>query len=188
MFFDWPVMRFIQLHMKCGVMDFIMPKLTMLGNLGAIWFIAAAVLVCIKQYRRQGLVLLAALAAGAVIGNAAIKNIVMRPRPCWIDPPALMLIPVPMDYSFPSGHSLAGFIGASVLFMTRRLWGIIAFIIAAIIAFSRIYLFVHFPTDVLAGIALGLVIGFSACHIGGITDNKTSEELNKPDRKIFNCK
>ena len=94
-----------------------------------------------------------------LIGNVALKNWVARPRPCWLDPNVPLLIDLPKDYSFPSGHTLASVIAAAALTRANRKFGWIAMPLAALIAFSRLYLFVHFPSDVLASVALGLAIG-----------------------------
>lgn len=105
--------------------------------------------------------MLAGMLTGLIIGNFILKNFVARERPCWIDTEVFMLIPVPHDYSFPSGHTLASTISAVILMQESKKFGIPACILAALIAFSRMYLFVHFPTDILGGLILGLIIGFS---------------------------
>ena len=130
------------------------------------WLLAEGGLLCTKKYRRQGVILPAGLAAGVLVGNVCLKNLLARPRPCWLDESVFMLIPSPADYSFPSGHTLASAIGATVLTKTNRKFGWAAIPIAVIIAFSRLYLFVHFPSDVLAAAVLGVAIGETAYHIG----------------------
>lgn len=82
---DWTILNWIHTHLQCGLLDFLMPKITMLGNGGALWILAALVLIFTKNYRRYGMILLAALAIGVLIGNVGLKNIVARPRPCWIE-------------------------------------------------------------------------------------------------------
>ncbi len=86
-----------------------------------------------------------------------MKNIFARPRPCWLETVQL-LIASPTDYSFPSGHTLASVIGAYIVTAANRKFGIIAVPLAALVAFSRLYLYVHFPSDVLASLVLGIVI------------------------------
>ena len=105
--------------------------------------------------------MLISIAAGFLLGNVMLKNIAARQRPCWLDPSVELLVPVPKDFSFPSGHSLVSFEGAVCIFLFNRKWGIPALMLAVLIAFSRLYLFVHFPTDVLAGIIMGTVIAWS---------------------------
>ena len=163
---DWSLLYWIQSHTVCDLFDLLMPKLTLLGSGGAIWLLAAAIMLCKKKYRRQGVILLAGLAVGVLVGNVCLKNLIARPRPCWMDDSVFMLISVPTDYSFPSGHTLASATGATVLTKTDRRFGWAAIPIAAIIAFSRLYLFVHYPSDILAGAVLGVVIGLAVYHLG----------------------
>lgn len=148
---DWSILYWIQSHTACDLFDLLMPKLTLLGSGGAVWLLAAGGLLCTKKYRRQGVILLAGLAVGVLVGNMCLKTLIARSRPCWLDDSVFMLISVPTDYSFPSGHTLASAIGATVLTKTNRRFGWAAIPLAAIIAFSRLYLFVHFPSDILAG-------------------------------------
>ena len=148
---DQTVLHGIHAALTGPFLDFLMPKITALGNGGAIWLLAAGCLLCTKKYRRQGVLLLGGLAVGVLVGNVALKNLIARSRPCWLDDSVFMLISMPTDYSFPSGHTLASAIGATVLTKTNRRFGWAAIPLAAIIAFSRLYLFVHFPSDILAG-------------------------------------
>lgn len=143
-----------------------MPKITLLGNGGMIWLLASGVLICTKKYRRQGILLLCGLAAGVLVGNVFLKNFVARPRPCWLDSSVRLLIANPTDYSFPSGHTLSSVIGATILTKTDRRFGYAAIPLAALIAFSRLYLYVHFPSDVLAAAVLGVLIGKVSDRVG----------------------
>lgn len=156
---DFSVLYAIQDALRCGFFDFLMPKITWLGNGGLIWILAAAVLLCIRKRRRYGVLLLIGLALGLLIGNIILKNAAARPRPCWLDPTVQLLIRAPRDYSFPSGHTMASVIGATVLTGADRRFAPVAIPLAALIAFSRLYLFVHFPSDVLAAVLIGLAIG-----------------------------
>lgn len=102
--------------------------------------------------------MLGALAAGVLVGNVCLKLLVTRPRPCWQEEVSL-LIRNPADYSFPSGHTLCSVIGAYMLTAANRKFGLAAIPLAALIAFSRLYLYVHFPSDVLASLGIGMLIG-----------------------------
>ena len=108
------------------------------------------------------------------------KNIAARQRPCWLDPSVELLVPVPKDFSFPSGHSLVSFEGAVCIFLFNRKWGIPALMLAVLTAFSRLYLFVHFPTDVLAGIVMGTVIAWSVVRTAKRQMEKTDRMSGKP--------
>lgn len=140
------------------VWDSIMVFLSALGNAGFFW-IGVGVLLCIfTKYRKCGIQMLVSMAIAFVLGNLILKNLIARERPCWLDSQVPLLLESPKDYSFPSGHSLNGFTAATTLLFFDRRLGIPAVILASLIAFSRLYLFVHFPTDVFVGIVMGLVI------------------------------
>lgn len=164
---DFSVLYAIRDAMRCAFLDAIMPKITFLGNAGLIWLLSAGILLFIPKYRRAGILLLAGLAVGVLVGNVAMKNLFARPRPCWVDTTVQLLISVPKDYSFPSGHTLSSVIAATVLTGADRRFALVAVPLAALIAFSRLYLFVHFPTDVLASIILGVAIGIIVWKFGG---------------------
>ena len=161
---DWTVLHWIHHALSCGAMDFLMPKVTALGNGGAVWLLASVGLIASKKYRKYGITMLAALIAGVLVGNVFLKHLIARPRPCWQES-ITMLIANPSDYSFPSGHTLVSVIGACVLTSANRKFGLIAIPLAALIGFSRLYLYVHFPSDVLASVVIGTVIGFGAVAI-----------------------
>lgn len=142
-------------------LDALMCAVTKLGNGGVFWILLAVLLLCIKKYRPCGLAVACALLCSVTFGNGIIKNVVQRARPCWINEAIqpLLLVANPTDFSFPSGHSMASFAAATALLLTNRKMGIAATVLAACIAFTRLYLYVHWPTDVLCGILLGIVWG-----------------------------
>ncbi len=163
--FDWAVLDGIQQVFSCGFLDTVMPVITALGNIGAVWLIAAAVMLFFKKYRRCGVDIILVTAVGALLINLIIKPLVARDRPCWINEDIELLVAIPQDYSFPSGHSFQSFASATVIFIHHRRMGILAFALAMLIAFSRLYLYVHFPTDVLCGIAIGIVLAIAVCAV-----------------------
>lgn len=175
---DWSILQWIQANLQSGFMDTIMPMITALGNGGAIWIAAALALICTKKYRRQGVILLVGLAVGVLIGNVCLKHLIARPRPCWLDTSVQLLIQNPTDFSFPSGHTLSSVIGATILTMTNRRFGFVAIPLAAMIAFSRLYLYVHFPSDVLGAVFIGLIIGIAVFYAGSKIMKKLSEKRN----------
>ena len=164
---DWTILHWIQDALVCPALDFLMPKITLLGDGDAVWLLAAAALLITKKYRRYGVLLLVALALGVLTGNLTLKPLIARPRPCWVDESVRLLIPNPTDYSFPSGHTLASVIGATVLTKANAKFGLAAIPLAALIAFSRLYLYVHYPTDILGAAVLGVAIGLLVCAAGG---------------------
>lgn len=147
------------------ILDKIMVAITTLGDAGIFWIILAIVLIFIKKTRRCGILMLLSMVAGLIVGNGVLKNVIARSRPCWINPNIPLLIPNPDDFSFPSGHTLASFESAIMIFLHNKRWGAVALIIATLISFSRLYLFVHFPTDVLGAILLAVVISISLNYL-----------------------
>ena len=141
--------------------DVLMPFITSFGNGGVIWIVLTVILLLIPKTRKTGLILGAALILDGILCNLFLKNLVRRIRPCDINPEISLLIPKPDDFSFPSGHTAAAFTTAAALYFTREknLWKP-ALVLAVLIAFSRLYLYVHYPTDILGGIAVGLLSGY----------------------------
>ena len=171
-------------ELRSPVLDQAMEAITHLGDKGWFFILLGAALFFIPRTRRAGTAVLLSLLCGMIVGNLCLKNLVMRPRPCWIDASVPLLIPVPHDYSFPSGHTLAAFETAVSIFLVNRKWGTAFLIFAALIGLSRMYLFVHFPTDVLSGAALGIFIAwfvkkgvekYRLCDILRVQKNKKAE-------------
>ncbi len=156
--FELEILKTIQNTVGCGFMDSLMTAFSFIGNWGLLWIVVAVLMLISKKYRKTGIMLAVGLVLGLIFGNLILKNLVARPRPCWIVEDIEMLIDVPKDFSFPSGHTLSSFVAAFILLDRDKRFGIPAICIAAMIAFSRMYLFVHFPTDILGGIALAGLI------------------------------
>lgn len=132
------------------------------GAHGEIWIALTAVLLLRRSTRRAGAAVALALCLYMVAGHWVLKPLFARPRPCDLRPEMLTLVPRPSGWSFPSGHTASGFAAATALWLQNRRLGTPALVLAAFIAFTRLYLYVHFPTDVLGGIALGLALGATA--------------------------
>ena len=139
------------------ILDKIMIVLSTIGDAGLLWIGVAILLICMKKYRKCGLQVAVAMLLTFIVGNLILKNMIHRDRPCWIDPSITLLVKSPSDFSFPSGHSMNGFTASVSILLCDKKLGIPAVILAAAIAFSRLYNFVHFPTDVIAGIVIGIV-------------------------------
>ncbi|MCQ2515830.1 MAG: phosphatase PAP2 family protein [Saccharofermentans sp.] len=143
-------------------MDRFMINITSLGNLGTVWILIALLLMISEPDKQHvGASMLIALVMCIVIGNILIKNIVRRNRP-FFHKNYKMLIKQPWDYSFPSGHTLSSFAAATVLFSLNQTVGILSLVLAVMIALSRLYLRVHFFTDVFFSMILGTGIGILA--------------------------
>lgn len=157
---DVRILDFLQ-SIHNPITDIFFKYITYLGEDGFIWIVIALVLLFFKKTRKIGIMLVCSLILGFLTGNLILKNLIARDRPFVQNPEMLsqLLIHPPSEYSFPSGHTLSSFESATVIFLNNKKWGIAALILAAIIGFSRNYLYVHFPSDVLAGAFLGVLIG-----------------------------
>lgn len=148
------------------VLDRLMCIITKLGNAGAIWILAAAILLLIPKTRKTGAVVATALVIDAILCNGILKPWIARIRPFDVNPAIQLLIPRPADFSFPSGHTAAAFTTVAALYFAKesRLWKP-ALVLAILIAFSRLYLYVHYPTDVFGGIVVGIFAGYAGYQI-----------------------
>lgn len=172
---DFAILDFIQTHIRCDVLDKVMPVITKLGNGGAIWIAASILLLIFPKTRRLGFSVIASLVIEVLCCNIILKPIVARIRPCEVNKTISLLISRPTDYSFPSGHTGASFAAASaMLFAKNRLW-VPSMIVALLIGFSRLYLYVHYPTDVFAGMLIGIMAGF----FGEFIIRKIDERVKK---------
>lgn len=158
-FFDTAVMDFVQQNFHNPVTDAVFPALTYLGEYGMIWIVAALCMLFFKKSRTCGMLCLCALAAAYLFGEVFLKNVIGRARPFESFPDIPLLIPPPESFSFPSGHSASSFTAAVVIFWYNKKAGTAALVLAALIAFSRVFLFVHYPTDIIAGAVLGTFFG-----------------------------
>lgn len=162
---DFTILDFIQAHLACAFLDAFMPFISFLGNGGMIWLLWGLVLLCTKRYRKQGLMVLLGLAIGFILGNLILKPLIARPRPCWLNGSFPLLINCPRDFSFPSGHTLSSFIAALLLTKTNRKFGYAAIPLACLMAFSRLYLYVHYPSDILGAILLAALIAWGTYRL-----------------------
>lgn len=138
--------------------------ITHLADAGFIWIIIGILLISNKSTKKNGIIMLISLMLGSIIGNIFLKNIFERQRP-FVELSLVPFINAPSSFSFPSGHSLASFIGATCIFFTNKKWGIIAYIFALFIAISRVLLIVHYPSDVIIGSILGILISYTIIKI-----------------------
>ncbi len=172
---DFAVLDLIQ-RIRCPVLDAVMSAVTRLGDGGILAVILAVVLMISKKYRRIGFTLAFAIILCFIAGNLLLKELVARPRPFVQRPDIRLIIPPPSGYSFPSGHSYYSFAIAFVLAKRLERTAPYVFILAALIAFSRLYLYVHFPTDVLTGVLLGIIIGSVSCAVVGEKKPERSDQ------------
>ena len=161
--FDLPILEWIRGHLQSSLMDTVMPIITMFGDAGIFWMVIAAVLLLFPKTRKAGFGMAIAMAIGLVVCNLTLKPLVARIRPYDLQAElgvTIKLLTESMhDFSFPSGHTIASFEAATVLLKNSKKMGIPAMILAILIAFSRLYLYVHYPTDVICSIILGTLFG-----------------------------
>jgi len=154
---DFHILNLIQQYFKNVFMDRFMVFITTLGNRGIIWLVISLLLMIRKEYRKIGIYSIMALIFVTILGELVLKNIVDRVRPFEIKEQMELLIKKPASSSFPSGHTASSFTMAGVLSHKVKKYKTIFYIIASLVAFSRLYLFVHNPTDIVAGIVLGVI-------------------------------
>ena len=161
--FDLPILDWIQANLQSAFLDTAMPIVTMFGDGGIFWMVCAVLLLIFPRTRKIGLGMGFAMMMGLLLCNLTLKPLVARIRPYDLQMQefgiVIQLLDGGMhDFSFPSGHTIASFEAAVVLLKNSRKMGIPAMILAVLIAFSRLYLYLHYPTDVLASIILGTLL------------------------------
>jgi len=186
---------FASLHNE--ILNTIMYICTLFGEKGIFWIVIALLFLFAlpKRYRKVGVSVGIALLLSIVVCNLLLKNITARPRPFWVDPTLIdadlesrfHLYSKIDDFSFPSGHTSAS-IGAAVAIRMWRKWeGNVAIIIAVLVSLSRIYLCVHYPTDVLTSAALGVAFGIAGYYFSKWFINKwpITREIFKGGKSYF---
>ncbi len=169
--FDLPILDWIQANLHSPMMDTIMPIITLFGDAGIFWIAIAVALLLFPKTRKTGLGMGIAMLLGVLICNVIMKPMIGRIRPydfqlglglTWdqIVAGGKLLVDTPHDFSFPSGHTIASFEASVVIFKNNKKWGVPALILAVLIAFSRMYLYVHYPTDVIFSVFAGTLFAF----------------------------
>ena len=167
--FDFPILDWIHEVFGCKFMDILMPIITLFGDGGIFWIACAVVVLFFPKTRKCGLTMGLALVMGVVICNMIMKPIIGRPRPVDLLATKDIVLPfavkVMHDFSFPSGHTIASFEASVAILMYNKKLGIPAVILAVLISFSRLYLYVHYVTDVLVSVVLGTAFALIAYAI-----------------------
>ncbi len=156
---DFAILDWIREYLTCGFLDWFMPKITLLGNGGIFFIILCIIFVFFKRTRKLGLMMAAGLILCLITCNLILKPLVARERPFYINESVLpLLIKTPGEFSFPSGHTIVSFTSAFIAINHDKRLGAGLLVLAVIIAFSRLYLYVHYPTDILASVILAALI------------------------------
>lgn len=153
------ILMWIQENLRCAFLNPIVTFITHLGDTGVFWIVLTILLLCIKKTRRLGAFCAAAMILNFLVVNVALKPLIARTRPYDLLDTLKTLVPAEHDFSFPSGHSAISLSCAWVIFrMTPKKWGVPALVLALLISLSRLYVGVHYPTDVIAGVVIGALM------------------------------
>lgn len=176
-------------NLHCNWLDNVILTMThLMGDYGQIWLIAAAVLLLFKATRKTGLCVLLSYGIVFAVGQYVLKDLIARARPCHIDETVQLLISRPSGYSCPSTHTGWAFAAAFSIFLNHRktdkIAGIAALIAASAIGFSRMYLFVHFPTDVLFGVVLGMLAAIGAYALLNIKFKRPMSKVSQANKAL----
>ena len=177
---DFDILDWIQAHLRCTFLDVIMPPITYLGWKGAFFIACALLMLFFPKWRKTGWSIGVALLLGLIVCNMTIKPLVARIRPYDLRD-FILLIPPETDFSFPSGHTIAAFEFATALAIRKRKWAIPGFALAVVIAFSRLYLYMHYPSDVFVSIILGVIFGI----LGVVIVNAVYKAIEKKTGKAL---
>lgn len=162
---DLSILDFIQNNLRTDFLDSLMAFLSIIGEGGLVWFVIAIPMLFFKKSRTCGVVMIFSMGITLLIGEFALKNIICRVRPCNLPNDVEMLIKCPSSYSFPSGHTGSSFAASTAVFIRNKKVGVFALLLAVLISFSRLYNYVHYPTDVLAGMLLGIFVSVLVYHL-----------------------
>lgn len=180
---DESTLLFIQEFLRVDFLNLPMVFVSTLGNAGLIWIILGLALTVHPKTRKHGVFALISLLICFLCNNLLLKNLVARPRPYTQIQELVMLMPCPADHSFPSGHTCASFAVAGSLMQTMdRHWNFIripALVLAVWMGLSRMYVGVHYPTDVLAAVIIGLAGSRLVFRCGQKPYDRLAQSLRK---------
>ena len=156
--FEGSILLFLQNYVRNPVLNALLIPFTLSNNAGISCILIVAVFIYFKSLRKAGILMGISLLLEFLLNNLIIKNLFARIRPYEVIDGLILLVGKAPDYSFPSGHTGSAFALAVVIFMVMdRKYGIIALILASLMGFSRLYVGIHYPSDVLGGVILGVV-------------------------------
>lgn len=184
--FDFGILDFIQNNLRCAFFDTVSPIFDNAIIVAVVCIVTALILLFFRKTRSTGVMMLIGIAAAFIISELILKNTVCRIRPCNMTDMFYKLVESPDSFSFPSSHMAVCFASSTVIFCKFKWPGILAFAISLFIGFTRMYLYVHFPTDVFAGIIIGIAVGIIIYIIfrkSGL-DDKISQDRTKTRKEV----
>ena len=182
---DGGILLWIQETLRTDWLTPVMKAVTFLGDSGWFWIVLALALCCFRPTRRAGVAAAIALLLSLLVNNICLKPLIDRIRPYELVEGLICLVSPPGDASFPSGHAGASFAAAAAMFpYLRRRWGVCLLVLAGLIALSRLYVGVHYPTDVMFGALSGIIIGVIVCRVWDRMAGKENErDVRRTDRE-----
>ena len=177
--FERDILLWIHAHLRFAAVTPVMRLLSLLGDKGLFWIALTVILLLFRRTRRLGIYCAVSIVLTFLVVNCAVKPLVARTRPYDLFQEIQILAHAEHDVSFPSGHSANSFAVAWILFrMTDKKYGVPAVVLAALIAFSRLYVGVHYPTDVLAGTAIAIALAEVTLLLG----SRIEKEIKRRQR------
>lgn len=166
---DAKILLYVQEHIRCSVLDKVFPLITHLGDAGIFWILLSLVLLIFKKTRKAGAFSLGALIGSVVLNNMILKVVINRTRPYELIEGLRLIGKAATDASFPSGHTAASFASAVAMFPNlKKRYGVPLLILALLISLSRVYIGIHYPSDIVGGFVSGLFLGIMANVIGNL--------------------
>lgn len=164
---DVNILYYVQDNLRSEILNGLVRVFTSLGNYGLIWILFTFVLLIYSDTRKVGIMCAVALILDLIVCNGILKNVIARTRPYDAFENIRCIVPPQLDYSFPSGHTASSFAAVvpAIANKNTRKIGVVALIIAILMAVSRIYVCVHYPSDVVGGFIVGLLCGVVSCKI-----------------------
>lgn len=162
---EFALLDWIQAHLRCGLLDAVMPLVSRICDHGEVWILLALILLAIRRTRPHGTAVSCGLVLDLVACNLLLKPLFGRVRPFALQPAVALLVEPPLDAAFPSGHTAASFAAVFALKASGSCLWKPALALALVIAFSRLYLYVHWPSDVLGGALLGSAVGWMGAKL-----------------------
>ena len=177
---DFYILDFLQTMARSSFWDKFFSMFTSLGDPVMI-LCYCALLVVMKKTRRDGVMVTCGALIGLAVGNGLLKLLIRRDRPCWLRPEIELLVKNPSDYSFPSGHTMHIAILSVILIYNPPKLAYALIPLTLLMAYSRMYLYLHFPSDVLGGLILGVAIGLLVCWLFPKAEKKFSGRKALPE-------